>query len=181
MEVSAGEARRGHEGRDEIAIEVPIADTPDPSPLALRVPMIVFITPSTSPSRAYDVRYYKVAFITGLTPPKLLAYIGHNLWLERLEVWTSSLAPGGKYSYWTLALARPSNWLYENFSRIPSWIVGMLAAGFTSTLIKWLHGGGQKKEKKQEEKEARKEESGSSSAVGGGGGSDSSDGAKMRK
>lgn len=116
--------------------------------------MILFITPSTSPSRTYDIRYWKVAFTQGLNPEKVLTYIGHDVWLERLDVWTSALAPGGERSHVPLRLARPSNWIYDKFSKIPTWIVGMLMAGLGTTAIKWLHTGQQPSDKKKDEGEA---------------------------
>lgn len=144
-------------------------DDPD-APLSSfsRVPAVLFITPSTSPQRKYDVRFWKVAFAGNLTPEKVLTYIGHDLWLDRLDVWSSTFAPGGEKDHVPLWLAKPSNWIYDMATKVPTWLSSMVLAGFGTTLITWLHGaqkGTKKTEEEKKEKKDKKTKTGSSTAT----------------
>ncbi|CAO1629737.1 unnamed protein product [Sympodiomycopsis kandeliae] len=121
-----------------------------------KVPVILFITPSTSPDRAYDIRYWKVSFIGGLDAEKMLTYIGHDLWVQRLNIWSSTLSPGGSNSRIPLLLAKPSNFLYDKFSTIPTWMVGIATATFGSTIMKWMHTSGKKNQDDKKEGEKKK-------------------------
>lgn len=83
----------------------------------------------------------------------MVRFIGSGAWQTQLPVWTSALAPGGARDYVPLRLARPANWAYDRFSKIPTWLVGMGASAAGTTLIQVLHRRGSKKE---EEKKRRK-------------------------
>lgn len=135
-------------------------DSDDASVLTMstlhRVPVILFITPSTSPERSYDIRFWKVSFTSGLDSEKLLHYIGSDLWLNLLPIWDSSLAPGGSRSHLPLLVARPANVVYDNFSKLPNWLVGILSTALGGTLIQFLHGWGAKKDKLKEKKKELK-------------------------
>ncbi|CAO1619021.1 unnamed protein product [Parajaminaea phylloscopi] len=105
-----------------------------------KVPVIVFVTPSTSPDRLYDLRFWKVAFVSGLTPEYVVTYIASGSWKADLKVWSGSLAPGGSRSWIPPALAAPSNLVYDNFSRVPTWVIGIVSTMLGGTLISFMHG-----------------------------------------
>lgn len=107
-----------------------------------KVPAVIFVTPSTSPDRLYDLRFWKVAFMSGLTPEYMLAYIGSGSWKVDISVWGSSLAPGGRHSSLTIGFARPSNWVYDRVSGLPNWLVGLVSTALGGSLISLLHGSG---------------------------------------
>lgn len=114
-----------------------------------KVPVLVFVTPSTSPGRLYDLRFWKVAFISGLTPEYILTYVASGAWKSDLKVWKGTLAPGGARSWIPASLAKPSNWAYDNFSRVPSWIVGLMSTLLGGSLISLMHGQKSGNDKKQ--------------------------------
>lgn len=125
------------------------------------MPVILFITPSTSAERSYDIRFWKVSFTSGLDSEKILQYVGSDLWLNQLPIWDSSLAPGGSQSHLPLLLAKPANVVYDKFIKIPNWLVGILSTALGGTLIQLLHGMGGKKDtskKKMDEKETKAKE-----------------------
>lgn len=105
-----------------------------------KVPVVVFVTPSTSPERLYDLRFWKVAFISGLTPEYVLTYIASGAWKTDLKVWTSTLAPGSRNDWIPLFFGRPASSLYDKYSQLPTWLVGILSTVLGGTLISWMHG-----------------------------------------
>lgn len=81
-------------------------------------------------------------------------------------------------------LTQPSNYVYEKYSKIPFWLVGMLTTAFGTSLMKLLHrssgtglkeeGKGSKKKKETIEEKKQSVAAGKSSAI-------VAEGAKKRK
>ncbi|KAK0558052.1 hypothetical protein OC846_000044 [Tilletia horrida] len=84
-----------------------------------KVPTLLFITPSTSPERAYDIRFWNVA----VRPPskaRLLAVLSdENRW-KNIPIWTSKMAPGGERDHIPERLSNAFSYVYAAVDKIPS-------------------------------------------------------------
>lgn len=104
-------------------------------------------------------------------------------------MWKSPLAPGGARAQLTAQMAKPSNYLYNKFSAIPNWILGIASTAVGGSLLSLLHsfgggGGGSKSDAKKEggeKKDGDKQIEGSSTAVKAGGETASSRATRSKK
>ncbi|CAD6921354.1 unnamed protein product [Tilletia caries] len=103
-----------------------------------KVPIILFITPSTSPERAYDVRFWRIA----ANPPsksRLLSILSdENKW-KQIDIWTSAMAPGGERDFIPERLINLFSYLYVVLEKIPGPAIPVLAAVMAQPLLQLMH------------------------------------------
>ncbi len=103
-----------------------------------KAPMLVIATPSTSPERTYDLRFYKLAFAKPTTD-QLISFIGEPTRWQGLPVWESGLAPGGSKHKYVIFISKIFHFFYPLFEAVPSWLLTIIAAGFVGLIPGFLH------------------------------------------
>ncbi|KAK0535296.1 hypothetical protein OC835_002408 [Tilletia horrida] len=103
-----------------------------------KVPIVLFITPSSSPERAYDIRFWRLA----ARPPskaRFLAIISdENKW-KQLPIWTSKMAPGGERDHIPERISIVFSYFYVVMEKIPGPVVPIVAAMLAQPLLGWMH------------------------------------------
>ncbi|KDN51996.1 hypothetical protein K437DRAFT_254735 [Tilletiaria anomala UBC 951] len=120
-----------------------------------KVPVMVIATPSTSPERLYDLRFWKLAFAKP-RPDDMLSFLGNPGQWQALPVWDSSLAPGGKRHVILLRMAAFfKKYIYPFFEVVPGWAITLVIGGAASIVPSLLHSEDDKKLKAAHEAKKR--------------------------
>jgi len=106
-----------------------------------KVPIVLFISPSTSPERAYDIRFWKVH----AAPPSKARFISilsdENKW-KQLSIWSGKMAPGGERDHIPERLTSLFSYFYVVMEKIPGPVLPIVAAMAAQPLLKMMHRGG---------------------------------------
>ncbi|PWN89999.1 hypothetical protein FA10DRAFT_266521 [Acaromyces ingoldii] len=104
-----------------------------------KVPIIVFVNRSSSSSRPYDVRFWKIAWQMPKSE-QIVSVIDGSRW-RLITPWEGSLAPGGPLESVPLLLSQGFSVVYEILDPMPSWLLTLLSMGVGFVLIGFLHSG----------------------------------------
>ncbi|KAE8234678.1 hypothetical protein CF326_g278 [Tilletia indica] len=103
-----------------------------------KVPIVLFITPSTSPERAYDIRFWRIAS----NPPSKARFLSiicdENKW-KQLPIWTSSMAPGSERDYIPERITKMFTYIYVVLEKVPGPVLPIAAAMLAQPLLQLMH------------------------------------------